>query len=436
MVYPAGPDTRTLRGRTRIFGAIDELGWFDNEKDSTKVKMNASGVYAAMGNSFRTVRTSETRQIAMGYDEALTGYFMNVSSPSSQRDKICELVRQSKHSKKLLGLHKPTWEMNPNITRESLQEDYDRDPIIAERDFGAAPPLSACPFINNKESIINCMKERGRNFVSYNFYTYKSSEGKHFRYAIVDNIKASDTRSCLAFDAGLTNNSFSIACGSLQTWEVQGREIEIPCIDLLVEINPAPGIPLHYSKIFEGVLNPIIEKRNVSVFLADRWNSTKILQDAEMMHESVEVARQYSLKYVDMGNTKRALEDEEFRIPRSHNPKFDFEKDVLQFNHMSYPKCFEHRPVEHLILQLVTVQDTGKTVLKGDGLTDDLWRATSLCHWGMIQDDYSDYLSKPVTMSQKKGALGISKLGSGSAVGVKSGSKGRVAGSVKTRGKN
>lgn len=436
MVYPAGPDTRTLRGRTRIFGAIDELGWFDNEKDSTKVKMNASGVYAAMGNSFRTVRTSETRQIAMGYDEALTGYFMNVSSPSSQRDKICELVRQSKHSKKLLGLHKPTWEMNPNITRESLQEDYDRDPIVAERDFGAAPPLSASPFINNKESIINCMKTRGRNFVTYNFYTYKSSEGKHFRYAIVDNIKASDTRSCLAFDAGLTNNSFSIACGSLQTWEVQGRELEIPCMDLLVEINPAPGVPLHYTKIFDGVLNPIIEKRNVSVFLADRWNSTKILQDAEMMHESVEVARQYSLKYVDMGNTKRALEDEEFRIPRSSNEKFDFEKDILQFNHMSYPKCFEHRPVEHLILQLVTVQDTGKTVLKGDGLTDDLWRATSLCHWGLIQDEYQDFLSKPVSMTQKKGALGISKLGSGSAAGVSSGSKGQVAGSVRTRGRN
>lgn len=436
MVYPAGPDTRTLRGRTRIFGAIDELGWFDNEKDSTKVKMNASGVYAAMGNSFRTVRTSETRQIAMGYDEALTGYFMNVSSPSSQRDKICELVRQSKHSKKLLGLHKPTWEMNPNITRESLQEDYDRDPIVAERDFGAAPPLSASPFINNKESIINCMKTRGRNFVTYNFYTYKSSEGKHFRYAIVDNIKASDTRSCLAFDAGLTNNSFSIACGSLQTWEVQGRELEIPCMDLLVEINPAPGVPLHYTKIFDGVLNPIIEKRNVSVFLADRWNSTKILQDAEMMHESVEVARQYSLKYVDMGNTKRALEDEEFRIPRSSNEKFDFERDILQFNHMSYPKCFEHRPVEHLILQLVTVQDTGKTVLKGDGLTDDLWRATSLCHWGLIQDEYQDFLSKPVSMTQKKGALGISKLGSGSAPGISSGSKGQVAGSVRTRGRN
>ena len=251
----------------------------------------------------------------------------------------------------------------------------------------------------------------------------------------MNKIKPADTRSVLAFDAGLTNNSFSLACGSIQTWEVRGREVDIPVIDCLVEINPAPGVPLHYTKIFEGVIEPLIEARNVSIFLADRWNSTKILQDAEVKFEHLEIARQYSLKYTDMGNTKLALEEETFRIPKPSNQNFDFERDVLQFNHMSYPKCFEYRPVEHLLLQLLTVQDSGKTVLKGDGLTDDLWRAVSLCHWGLANPEYAEYLTKPLAKSQRNTALGLSKLGSKSGSGVSSGFKGNVVGSVKSRGR-
>jgi intein/homing endonuclease len=74
VVYPAGPDKRVLRGRTRIFSATDEIGWFDNNEASAKVKTSAREVHIALDRSLLTVRAEEQRQIAADFDLAFTGY--------------------------------------------------------------------------------------------------------------------------------------------------------------------------------------------------------------------------------------------------------------------------------------------------------------------------------------------------------------------------
>lgn len=379
----AGPDLRALRGRTRIFGAIDEVGYFDNDKDSKKVKLSAQGVYEAITRSLLTCQAAEKRQLDLEYDEALSGYMLNVSSPTSVRDKICELVRLSEGSVKTLGLHKPTWEMNPNIPKDSeiIQEAYRRDPISAEKDYGANPPLSANPFISSRSLVWETCRSKGINLVKTTPMILRAKDGNKYRYAEIQKIKKTSKPSILAVDAGYTNNSFAITVGTIKDGIVN--------LDVLIEVMPLPGIPLSYSKIFTEIIVPVCEARNVRVVLADRWQSIKLLQDCEAI-ECVKVAKQYSVKYSDLWNIKNAIESQQITLPRPSKLK-DI-NDVVEFNPEEYPRCFQGMETEHLLLQMLTVQDTGRGVEKGDNLTDDLWRAGTLCYYGLTNPDFEEFM--------------------------------------------
>jgi hypothetical protein len=398
--YPATPDQRTLRGRTRIFAAIDELGWFDNNRDTKKVKDNAHGVYTAASNSLATARQAERRLIKMDFDRPVTGYMVNVSSPSSIRDKICELVRLSVGSKKLLGLHKPTWKMNPNLPFDSdiIQEYFRRDPIAAKRDLGAEPSLSAHPFIANSQFILNAIREKGRNWIKYRLKIEIFGKGKlakRYRTAEIQAVQDKNNNpSVMAVDAGLTNNSFALTIGSIHDG--------IPHIDLIIEVQPLPGIPVSHTLLYTDIILPLIEKRNVRVLLADRWNSVKLLEDAlRQCPEQLKIAKQYSLKYTDMVATRDDIEMKNLMIPIPETHPCTIEQ-LIDHNPDDYPKCFEGRPVDHFIVQMATIQDMMKKgVGKGDGFTDDIWRSAALTHWGLRNPDFVEHLIPAITQAPK-----------------------------------
>lgn len=377
LVYPAGPDKRTLRGRTRFFASIDELGWFPNDVSALKnVKMNANEVYIALERSLLTVRASAEKLIQQGFDMIPSGYFLNISSPSSVRDKIMELVRSSQGSRKIYGVIKPTWEMNPNVSREALEEEFRKDPVAAMRDYGAQPPLSANPLIP-AASYVEAIFSDKKNPLRIQHAQKKSKDGHVTRYAKIEKIKQSGKASVLAMDAGYSNNSFSCAIGHL-------KDKKFPVISLLVEVMPLPGIPLNYRKIYDEIILPIIDQRNVKLMAADRWNSLKILADAE--EDAGVLIKQYSLKYPDMQNFKSYIMDGQLSIPK---PEWEM-VNIVEYDQSKYPEVFKGHPAEHFALQLLTVQDTGASVIKGDQLTDDLVRAAMLAVTMLLHPDYQD----------------------------------------------
>ena len=402
---------------TRIFYAIDEIGWFDNDASKNKIKTGAAEVSIALERSCLTVRSAEGRLVASGNDMCYTAYGFNVSSPSDFRDKICEIVRQAETSNKILGIHAPTWKMNPNVTREMLDEEFRKNQIAAARDYGAQPPVSANPFIS-PGTVDDCMREVGRNEVVYNQATDRRSTGisvERTAYGVITKIKKVDRPSVLAMDAGETNNSFALSCMSL----VNG----IPSVDVLVEIMPSPGEPLNYTLIFDRIIVPMIKARNVKVMLADRWNSTKLLQDALALG-LVNIAKKYSLKYNDMWDVKNQMQGGTFSYPRSQ-----FVKSVIELLHdqdlTNYPACFANKPVEHFMYQLVTIQDSRNQVLKGVGLTDDLWRATALAAFGLNSPDYAPFLVNTGNKHIDRNPQRLGVIGSAKAVGVSGGSQAR-----------
>lgn len=376
VIYPAGPDKRTLRGRTRLLGAIDEIGWFDNSADTNKVKLSANEVYIALERSLLTVRAAATNLWERGFTTIPTGYFFNVSSPSSVRDKVMELVRKSQGSRKILGLVRPTWEMNPNVSRKHLAEEFKADPVAAMRDYGAEPPLSSNAFLT--QTMVEGVVGDKRNFIVLRHVSKKSKKSNDvMRYAEIVKVKRSGKPSCLALDAGYVNNSFAFACGHLDSHK-------FPIIDLVGEVQPLPGVRLNFSRIYKYVIEPLIDERNVQLVAADRWNSIKILSDIEEDTEAE--TRQYSLTYPDMQLFKDYIENKQILLPDPRRPL----DELTKYDQSNYPACFKDDPIGHFYLQMMTVQDTQRSVVKGDQLTDDMVRATMLCVRMLLDEKHED----------------------------------------------
>ena len=378
-IYPAGPDKRVLRGRTRFAALIDELSWFPNDADAANnVKMNADEVYIALERSLLTVRAAANARIKAGFDIPY-GYFINISSPRSHRDKLMELIKLSQHSVRIYGLQRATWQMNPHVPKSALSDEFRKDPITAMRDYGAQPPMNSSPFFRNKDKVREAWGKPNPLKLETKYVKVNGGKDKEL-YASVAAIKTIERKSLLALDAGLTNNSFAFAVGHLSN---NGR----PIIALVGEVIPQPGIPLNYSLIYKHLLKTLVLDRSVVICAADRWNSEKILSDMEQ--DLAVEKRKYSLKYRDMVTFKSYVEDGQVLLPK---PKQDDPDTIMAFDHGDYPNCFKHDPAAHLYVQCMTVQDSGAAVLKGDRLTDDILRAVMLCHHQLLDPQNSELL--------------------------------------------
>lgn len=384
MIYPAGPDKRILRGRTRFGAAIDELGWFPNDADAKKnVKMNADEVYTALDNSLATVAGAARSMIKRGFFDVPPSYFLNISSPSSVRDKICELVRKAMGSRYTLGLQRSTWEMNPTLPKKCsfIKKKFKDNPVDAMRDFGAQPPLTNSPFLSNHDSLAACF---GRsNYIKIAIKFHKLTNGSKEIYGELVDIRPSGRPEALALDAGYSFNSFAFALGYLD-------DANNPVISVVGEVAPLPGMPLNYTFMYRALIAQLCAKRNIVMCAADRWNSLKILSDLEV--DFGVAKKQYSLKYQDMQLFKSYVTDGQILVPKPKRPI----AEILAYNQGDYPECFKDKPEEHQVLQLLTVQDTGSAVIKGDRLTDDIVRAEMLCFSQLIDPDNAELLHKPV----------------------------------------
>src|SRR5690606_36112511 len=119
-----------------------------------------------------------------------------------------------------------------------------------------------------------------------------------------------------------------------------------------------------------------------------------------------------SLKYREMFAVKTLVQQGLLQIPKIERASL---KDCLEFDDEHYPMCFLNQPASHLAMQMATVKDTGKMVDKGDGYTDDLYRALSLAVHGLLVEEYeAALLSTPDDIVHSRPtAFAVSSLNSG-----------------------
>lgn len=392
-LHPSGPNKRTLRGATRFISCVDELGWFSHgEEEDSKERTSANEVYVSLDNSLTTVRKAAQRLLRAGNNNIPMAYSMNISSPSSFQDKIMTLVRQYEGSKRVLTFHGATWEFNPNLRKKDFADKYRTDPIKAERDFGANPPMSEHPYIEDISYIERSAKQTFKNRVSYVYKTCRSKSGAIQRYGELKSVDYGGQipRHVLAIDAGFSNNSFSMSLGYVEKL----KEKLYPTLTAMIEIAPKKNeSTLNYSKIASALIYPLIKQMNVGLVLADRWNSLKLLHDieAEMKIHTL----QYSMRPDDFSYVHDNFVDENEIIIKIPIPEIPL-KSIMELEMDNYPHCFGptnkvngiSMPVAHFIHQCMTVSENSKGVPdKGAGYTDDLFRSAFLALSFLLDDD-------------------------------------------------
>lgn len=421
----SGPNKRTLRGATRWISVIDEIGWFPHGDDNDeRERASANEVYVSLDRSLKTVRKSTMKLLKEGYDSIPLAYGCGISSPSSYNDKIMELVRNFKGSKEVLVHQAPTWEMNPLFTKEDFAKEYQDDPIKAERDFGANPPMAENAWISDVKSLDHLLVNRWVIDYQYDHFTNRS--GVDMVFGKLRSTKAPPTcpPTVLTIDAGYSNNSFALAITAND-----GRGANVLAV---AEIAPKKGITvINYTRTVKHLLYPLIKAFNVQAVGADRWNSLKLLQDIE---EDCHVQTfQYSLKPTDFDLVYDYLMEDlpAIKLPR---PEMDLGQIFVTSD---YPHGFKYKPNSHLYHQFSTVNVDGRgSVEKGNGYTDDILRAVALGIRTCVLEDTIKKFNLRGATKQTRYAIGArsgsAQATSSSTIGSKTGSSG--GGSFGSRG--
>lgn len=414
-LYPMGPLKRSLRGDTRVLGAVDELGWFPNKIDedqddnadeaNEREFANADEVYAAIDNSLATIRIEVYNLYKKGINHVPTGVNLLTSSPASRRDKIWRLFMDSKESKVMLGMNLPTWEINPAYQRdhpfivEAFRKNYEK----AERDFGANPPeLSATMY--TREAVLPLFNgTQHHNIATVTVKIDKRPE--QLSGELTKKVpRQSWPGTVLAIDGGQVNNSFTFALGHLQeNIEPDRAKVAVHMAQQLglsldevraqlgpkaLDVDKAPSVKLHvftlgeiipdgtrpinFLQVYQDVIHPLMKQCNTKFLFADRWNSLMLLESAQRDFPDCQ-ALQLTLKPPDFKSFDKDFID-------THTlslPSLEMEPDVIE-SITDYKKAFVNRPVSHLYLQFRTVVMQGSVPGKGDGFTDDLYRAVVL----------------------------------------------------------
>lgn len=390
-MYPASPSKRILRGDSRLLSVIDELGWFPFGEDSNdRERAGANEVYTALDRSMLTVRGAARKRLQAGFDNIPTAYGIYASSPSAYNDKIMSLVRAFSGSDIGLAAHFATWEMNPEVPRNepSIQKAYLEDPVAADRDYGAQPPLADSAFISDVTEFQDNFTGRPNLLGKYSYTVVTRKSGMERRSAKFNEpFKVVKGPCVLGIDAGSSNNSFGITLARLDP------AFKRPQILGMMEIAPDHRKPLDHAYIYKNVILPIVKAYQVVRVYVDRWQSLKIIQDIEMDTKDIGYEVQgieYSMRMNDFEFILDFMRDPEY-TPMFPKIEHDWQT-VFTRNTDGYPHCFKNQPVSHFLFQMATVRSTRKNVDKGQGYTDDVFRSAMLCLTNLYDDEVVEEL--------------------------------------------
>lgn len=378
-----GPDIRTIRGRTRIFTSIDEIAWFDVKAEGKTggIRLNAEETSQALVNSLRTIRAAAMKLRKQGVVDPPEALNADVSSPSSINDSIMRGLRSTSTNRATYGFHYSTWEMNPNVPLEALRDQMGNQQQF-ERDYAAVPPLGANQFISSIPAVEKCeSKQPQTRFVTWAKEKVMDDFGTKTTYLSVRPTARDKSRPRLiAIDTGLTNNSFAVLMMSYD------RDNRRPVVDVALECMPERDsgevVSVNFPLMYEQVLERLFQHFWVNLVVFDRWQSVEAMQRIRKEHKIEAI--QYSLKWTDFQMVRSRVLDSAIALPKFEVPIADVRKDDRPFE-----KIVSNNPATHLALQILTVREGGRKVIKPLNGTDDLFRCLCLGITFMLDAKYT-----------------------------------------------
>jgi hypothetical protein len=432
-----GSEGRKMRGDTRIFGAVDELGWMiSDESKKDMLMMNADAVYTALSNSLTTMRTKYRQVWNEDTFDVPPIIMANISSPSAAKDKIMRLYKDSLKNPRILGLNIPSWEMNPDFTYESLREEFShKSDEEFNRDFGAEPPLATNPFISEPK-LIDKIAQGEKAFAGFTVTPVVEKDSMDDSYITARfNILRGDKilPRMVAFDLGARKNCLAACVFSLSP---EGK----PKLDFAVNLQPEKHCRINVAKFFDDFTIPLVENFKIKHAFFDRWQS---LDQVERLKAMGVDAKIHSLKYSEMDSVRGSIVSQSIIIPGLARPMTEYVKEYLESD-----KHFTDSPAANLGIQLLTVRDSGHRFSKPLLGDDDIFRAFCLGIVKMsdpaIKKDYLEsaelstghrvaHLGTVRSLAMIRNNGGASSAGYGG-IGTMECDDGRAMGTIKTRG--
>lgn len=295
-----------MAGRTRIAAAVDELSRFQNS-DS---RLSADEAYRVLENSLKTLRSMSDRLKLPSF----FGAMISITSPIAAEDKAMRMLKQAPDLKRMYAFHYPTWMFNPYQPRSAFDDDYIKDPLGAERDFGANPPAAANPLIDDPERYKKAAVDV--NLVPsavIRYYDRQDQVGNTYKAAKLDQADLkTDADRYIVFDAGLTFDTFAGAAAHGEWWDVPGvdQPVWVTVYDWVLRIVPE-GHPVRKDVWFDSVMDivyPLKQKHRIARIEFDRWNSATLIQsirDIGLEAEQKGTTVQDFIKYVADAYTGR-----------------------------------------------------------------------------------------------------------------------------------
>ena len=414
------PNIKAIRGRTRIFTAIDEIGWMDLDREKSKaiakVTASAEETYQALIKSLMTVRSaSDAKKIEQGFYDAPTGIACNISSPSNVNDMIMYLIKDPSDTR--LSYHYATWEVNPYISEKKCRADSSND-VAFYRDYQATPPFANNPYFSSPlilEQSINT-EYRQQSLANWSFERTVDQFGFNYIYMNINPIKTEKViPRLLTIDTGYTHDSFAICMT-----HYDAHNSKIMC-DLLLEISPLfpenEGCNINFVEMFDNAIKPLLENFNIKNVFYDRWNS---LDQVHRIRKDYTMADQYSLKWSDFIQIRNNLYEGKFRFPLAEMTIEKFQKSKIP-----HWELVVNKPIIHTLVQCLTIREIGKKVIKPLLGSDDLWRSIALAMWffdsNKNKEAYSNYSTSGmlnVRNSGKNVAVALSSYNRGSVLPV------------------
>lgn len=293
----------SLVGRTRVFGAVDELA----RMKATEGVQSAREIYRGVERALKTVRT----QVQLYGGVPWMGSMLSVTSPMSRDDVAMQLYTRSAEISRMYAKKYATWQFNPKQPKKVFDDDFRKDPVGAERDFGANPPGAASPFVHDEarwwtECISTFhgapelfLQSAPARFVRAPLFqvTYPRWQNQlGTRYV---GLELSDPRLQVdtydyvcAFDPALNFDGYSL-CLARRELDANRQWVTVVC--LIARVLAEPGEEVHFGSVVA-----VVKRLRDCVRLVrtewDQWQSVQAIQD---LRDAGIVSERYSLSDSD-----------------------------------------------------------------------------------------------------------------------------------------
>jgi hypothetical protein len=296
----------TLAGRTRILYVIDELGRFD----TTESKRSASEIWRVGNHSLKTVRKI-VKDKKLPY---WLGSLIGIESPISVDD--YGMKKLDSKSENMFKMKFSTWDFNREYEQEDFKEEFEDDYYGATRDYGADPPGSAIPFIEDWELFREFVEDKEiqphLQFIDTERYVGEVCYlGKNLSFGTLDLGEW-----FIACDAGKSRDTFAIV-GCKREWTDNGEVRLVHRFSTHILPNASMKRYVDFLCV-EGLLEDICKKLRVSRICFDYWQSETVVQSLQRKGYNVEQYAMSSVRLADFFSFKNASMQGKIKIlPRN-----------------------------------------------------------------------------------------------------------------------